>query len=1299
MGGTKMSIQNRSEYTLACSQSDYATISTPLKTDLCGETGFTLGVAFYPSYTRGSGILASQEGAFSFGYSQGALYFESKNLGQFKLDYAATQLLDGWNWVEVVYTGNELMMYMQGVCVLKEQTSGEIRIDNQNPWNLGMFDGYLKNVTFFNCVLPEETIRQYRYQVYQKKLFSPSPLLALDFSGYLPKNLGTEKGDVRLNGKCDIVNLLPALSPGISGYATFRTKAVICDTDSSEMTIILKIYLPPSQPDGVLFSNGETEEPDRLTIRLEQNRPCVDIDNITYRFLTDIPSQTWVDIAITLNNKEGKAKLLFYIDGSPSGDFTLENPYLCTHSTDILIGNQKGNSQAENGFTGYIDMVAVFDSALSHELLLAYVDTPPYLLDKNLQLLCIFSENSQSELKSKALLEYRDCTVKFCTNTVRLQELPKLTINLPQVENLFSESDNYRLLAIADLISHSVEEITGSPLSGYTDGNGRLNGTVAQVLYQQFSNTQIYTALPDIDERDAADYLNAVVKGGILGILIYGFGTFISASMATTAISTFTLIGGAFSIPGFIFAALAGAIIGVAIVRLVKELRKKQKEDPPPIPPIPPKVPNVQVSIVSLSFYNESSKNAGALYALDDFGKEPVLPEWTSSKRDSSKVLYSRNAASNSTPIVILEFHCNLMEIQSAVIGFYATVIDEENNILGSLSEQSISVTQSGNYRLNFPLDKNKLKDSAIKMHTMKWSWTFTLNGWRFHNTTTTHNVHVIPSSPVLPWSYEVQKGLVPVYPAIEICEQIAELASSNKDEDKRFADQFVEWVWKQDKLTTFIDQRSSPYARWEPKNDRILLDPEMLITAAQNGARVCPLDLIALLLLLARLYGLTKIGALFLSASYGQHYLSLKKLTPVNGQPFNKRVFMHEHCVAAIWEKVEENQYKNLLCWDSFFKAADSNKKFKGIAFCDHSDNTEYIFPGENGYRQQLCQDYSSCRPITYMSILVPSKISPAKDTILVDPAKFSKGIYMTHITGRPDFDKSVIADLVIDPTPQRCHSISYNTIETTIINLFNKFYEGNLSISDFKDSLILLWCAVTVEKLENFNSTTDRFKKAAADHINLIILNINIGNLLNNNIEFYQEQARGLVYCLNNCLSNLSLGKSDWNASIGGLFDPSDWFWVYSRAIFTAPFKFYEESYILTCSREPEIELDLNKKVNLAGGFYLTDSNDNYRVSCMNKIQQIAPDCCNFSVKAGRIMDFDMRLPTQLLFGYEPRQILYSSKNQWNLSKYKIEAYSDSITVYFQDYFDNNTLKTFSGSIALPPIFDIESETAIEL
>ena len=325
---------------------------------------------------------------------------------------------------------------------------------------------------------------------------------------------------------------------------------------------------------------------------------------------------------------------------------------------------------------------------------------------------------------------------------------------------------------------------------------------------------------------------------------------------------------------------------------------------------------------------------------------------------------------------------------------------------------------------------------------------------------------------------------------------------------------------------------------------------------------------------------------------------------------------------------------------YDTFFRPKDVDAPVSGMELCGAGQLTARAVSGQTYWRDRACLPETYCTPGLYTQNLFIGQ-KPLK-TICIFAEK------LVHMTGRPDFDVSVKEALQLSAQPARCHSISFDFIERTIIDLLNRAghdFEDEVAIYGLK----LLCAAVTVQQLEEYSNLLE-----------LCDAGLNCLTTLRERRNFGNNLARAL----NNVICNLRVGYSDWNASISSCFDPTQWIYIDEASDGNA--------YVVSSDAALNIfePLNIEKHFTAKGlpscsgpGFYLMDPADSIRLSALLELSKAPYNIPPPSIRGGHTC---MDMPEDSEETYLRTPLLYSSSNRWDLTD-QIHRFEWGMYVYY--------------------------------
>jgi len=1212
-----MSVQYRSQFALACAEPDCARLECPPQPGRSGE--FTVCAAFWPQHADGSGLLIRQGDGLALGYSGGNIYMEVPGAGRASSVPQDSHLIENeWNIAGAVYSGGAIQLYLNGRPVaanlVKEQENA-CRAGTATTWDLGVFNGYLQRISFYDRGLSEAEMC--------RAAFAPLPDVALDvdFNGYLPRTSGTQPSAVRPLGKCDTVNLVRALHPGRMGCAL---SIAGIPPVSGGFTLLAKCYLRREERGEreFLLSAGVRETPGFMGLALCDERKTLSFFLAGGQLSAPVQLvlDRWVDLAVSVEN-DGKAAL--YVDGVAVGSGTLPGAVL---PTALMLGNaQSAGGTLWDGLAGVMDSAALFSAALGAERLRSCAEDGLTVFTPSLEALWLFSEGDGTEQKHGGALAYSGgAAIEDCRNTVLDREPPELTPVLPEAAEKPDDMSRWEAGMVASVFNAVIQEVTG------TTGNLVLPLSDSQVqamepVMQAISSQTISSIEKEqsLDGQDIKDMVSLIMAGGLVCSVAYG----VYAATQNNGLRRFPFFRRFcrfFISPdssGLAWASAAAAAMAVAYF----------KDHPSPEPGSERRVERCSAALESLAFYNEKSAQAGVLCMRPAPGKEPVLPEWSKDGQNAAVCCW---APDGETPPVLRAVFQVIVPPEYIGELTFSAYAASGCDLLGSAITQSVTVSHSGAITVEFPLSDHRLGTSAAGAHQVEWRWFCQEAGQLRGLGTTTHRVHLLHGRPLSPWETDSASANLPLAPLVELCSCIVGRSSTETDPHRRFLVQTVDWAYSPSGLQSLNWEETPRFTWWDPQHVRLSVDTARLCGSLPKEGRLPAAwqDAACLQLLLARLEGLDQVQLCFLE-SVSSGLLALRGGTGAGGGTL-PHTWLNEYALCS--RKGEDVP----RLYDTFFRPKDVDAPVSGMELCGAGQLTARAASGQTYWRDRACLPETYCTPGLYTQNLFIGQ-KPLKKISILD-AK------LVHIPGRPAFDVSIKKALQLPVPLARCHSISFDFIERTIMDLLNRArcdFEDEVAIEGLK----LLCEAVTVQQPEKYS-----------DLLKLCDVGLEWLATLQDREHFGNSVTRAL----NNVIDNLRIGRSDWNASISSCFDPTQWIYISVAND--------ENAYVVSSDAALNIFelLDIEQHFTAKGlpscsepGFYLMDPADSIRLSALLELSKapynIPPPsicgghaCMNVSEDSE---ETDLRTP-----------LLYSSSNQWALTD-QIYRYEWGMCVYY--------------------------------
>ncbi|MDD2206382.1 MAG: LamG-like jellyroll fold domain-containing protein [Aminobacterium sp.] len=1275
-----MSHQRRSFFSLKCNPPDCAIINDPPLISLCGSTPFTLSARFYISSRESNATIITQEGVFSLEIVKGALRFFSKGLGTFTLDIAKDPLAErDWNKVDIVYDKTNVIIYLQGFPALSAKTSSSQSsfIDKNTPWKMGLMEGYLQDVEFYSQALDKDEV--------QKLFFSNHHIsrdkieLWADFGEYEPLDRSSRKHKLQLTGGCDIVNLVYGITPGKEGCIVPIGTAPVNpgSKECSTFTLLAKVYLGITTEDNdtYIFCNGTPEKPGSVCLGLsdKQTRPFFSLGEKRFTFDREIKAQRWIDLTATVSS----TSVSLYIDGSPAGSHTISTSPARTEGAEIYLGNCQKGRTFNNGLQGHLDSICIFSSALTAEKLTEYADVAPYYFAPDLKALWIFSqEGNGAEILHGGNLAYSKTEVTLIENTVLDRELPPFEFAMPDNETGFSNMEEWQNRFAAEVFLQILHSVTGLEATrGFKDEEKqKLNGSMSLLLRNCLTSDPSLSNLMIEDEPDSKDILEfilAIYGCFELSVILYSFycAWITHNPFGTRPFMVRFLYCVSKCIKSPEYLAANGAFI-LAVNRGIKGYREIH-HFPNTDPSQPTGSEECTLLVKSIAFYDETLIDAGALLGRPDFDHDPVLPEWNSSELKNASILYHNQGEKTENIFVKATLNCNNFTNEKIVVTIGART--PEKSLLGRIPEINFTVTKSGNYTVKLPLKDNTLSGAHSQCYTQQWEWYFKVKGKVEPLGTTEHKIYVILGKPLSPWTTEKDTANLPVYPMIDLCNEVTKQECTETAKDRKFASQFVKWFRSCGKFASRERLDSPQNARWTNFHRILTIDGKAILTSIQNfektqktenKAAFNDLETACFHCLLARLEGVEGIKILELSPGHNVSGFLLRGGKGPDGIVMEKGI-RGTYSVCGIYP----GSGKIPQIWDAFLQLKGSDNKWitaTGIAFGAGDRKSDLVgTKDDKQYRSLLCMPFNTCQ--------VGLKINVLKMNTL-PLTKITSGNPVLDITpGRLDFDKSVQEGIKLNPFQVRCHAISYESIEKAIVLCINTANENasHIAKEDYVNLLENLCRAVTLTPEGEVPLSTTM---EGSTFLELAFLEEDFNFPLDDEgKKDIVEYCNQLLYSLNSCLPNLRTGMSDWNSSIGANLDLEEWIHVTGDG---------EQCYVDCAWDNPDI-FEILENTILSGlpvppnvGFYIRNTKDCHRLF---HLREFLLGIRNKGASPLKQNPFILRMAHVDLYNEllqdkisDPRKrIRSSSNNNWRLNDYirhnMSSSYPQEEPIYF--------------------------------
>lgn len=1225
-----MSTQRRSFFALKCAPPDLAFCAAVPGRSLSGGDAFSLGATVFVPHNGSDKTVVEQPGSFRFGYDGGAVLFESKNLGRHRSDPAGVHLLENeWNRIDAVYDGEVLRLYIQGIPVYEANATGERFVDGETRWQMGDLDGYVQEVTLAARAFTDDEVRfnQIEHVVPDGELE-----LCADFDAFDPRDAGRHALPLQLVGHCDVVNLVPALRTGTAGSVLApRTTANPGAFSTGAFTVLAKVFptVSPEMGDGYVFANGALGDAQgfALGVTEQQTRPFCLIGGERFAFGATLSVNEWSDLAVSVSG----AQAAFFVDGAPTGTATLAAPFARTEPADVMIGNAPDAAGvAVVGFPGFIDAVTVFDRALDADRLAGYADVAPYRFDDGVAASWLFSDEAPREVVLDGQMLYAGgAAVALRENTVLDPNPPTLAFALPDVATGMTDVEEWESRAAATVLLETVKALTGQEaVSGFSGGQGKLNGSMAKALY--------VTLAADARMKSIEDE-GSVTRDVLIGI----FASVSGVAALWPVFEAFYLSGARWQNPYRIarflryvriLSPVAKSKVSKAIAAAAAIATVSLAARPSP-DPRESKTKGATIALKSLAFYSDASKDCGAVCIRPDFDASPVLPEWTEGCTASQSAYWRVGA--DARPVLRLTLAVSALDAPTTV---QVKATAQGDGLLGSLDEQNVTLAAVGDVTVDFPLAHHALGAADLGSHNVLFQWRA---GDKLLGSTK-HEVHVLAARPLPRWSNEPGKGELPTLPAIRMAEAVQAQESTEEEASRRFCGQFVAWVRAEAAAGKLVGRPwadGPAFVHWDKQHRNLLFDIASFFEAyAAPPVAVGALDLAGLTLALARMEGLAEVRLAELSGLAGTGGLMVRAAYRLGETAVERSLTAATYPVACVKDGSHDRIY------DAYLEPVDASGarvSATGLPFSLGSEKTDAVAGvSASTYRTLLCAPGTTGCVALRTAVLgfgtLPLQgISPGEPVVVQ-----TRG-------GRPSFDRCVIEALTLPPTEARCHSLSFVDIERLVVNAINLYVGGSpdpevpADPAQLNSVMFDLWRAVTHNEEEGRSGLP--VPQSEMQVASLARLTRVFEGEFPEKKEGWSQFGNDMVSLLNSEVENLRRGMSDWNSSIGSRFDPQDWCHLVEG----------DESLYCDCSMgDPELYEPCDTILDcpcMGPGFYLANPDD---CQCLTRLR-----CGEPAVDVSSIVTCAQGVFVDLEYGPNlasdtRRRFLYSSTNSWGLN-----------------------------------------------
>lgn len=1200
---------------------------------MLGKT-FSVGATFMTSGDAATGDIVCQDGVFQLYLDVGVPVFSLEGAGVFSCDRASCKVEPGERASVVAESdGKTVSVFFNGFEVLNaplsQKQTGSLNgtssvsscaddandknavlssdlADVQVSWTMGVFAGYLTEVFADDTALSADAVRTQSYgdndRVSELSLYC-------DFTEFMPVDRSAAGKPIRLYGDVGTVDLVRALVPGFGVASQMPGGSVRSVLASGTFTLAANVYRFWSVPSGdeYLVSLGDPASDNALALGVHADGTLFACAGLTLLNTgVALGASHWHFVSISV----GAGALTVSVDGKQAGSCEIPSAWTPSSSYSLVFMGALDCYGAPIGsFSGYLDSVSLFNSALSSETLTTFASTPPFLYDSGLCALWSFSGSAPLELVDVSPVSLvSGAELSWCENTVRTEQLPPLQFTLPKAASTLSASlVDWQVKAASEVFFAATKESFGVAPTTCVDSLFMPVGAAKKLI----ENTLLREASVKAtlaEGRLVTEVITKVISSpsikAVLPTLLESF--FLNTGLARAA--TF-LVKLKAMWEGMNASTLVGAIsiTAVAVATCVSVNTWFEKNDPGN-PDEDQDDDGISLSLESVGFYPEQavSTSCRSVRIGCEINKPASLPEWVRNVR-SEPVAYVCGSKGDNP---VLKAQIKVSKVEKARTIKVSMRSYGEERLLGEASPVEIAVDAPGTYDFELTLSTTELADAlpAQRDVTLQWFADSTSLG------TTKHEVHVALGLPLAPWGNGADSTTVASVSVLRWVEAIVAKGGTIPEESKLpgwFAGAFVNWLGDSSPFEGSSFGAEPSYSCWSRELSRLHVDIEKLVHAVDGQAlsasgavdscsasdlmvSLASLDVCGLGASLALLAGISGVSVSVLGQLNGYGYFSAQDVMPFRSGTKASDLLVPVHQTLCVGSGDASRYFDPYLIVSSSAGAS----KVVNLPLVPTSAKYDVVCTrSTDSYRDFVCSLGSTCMEITSIALPVFGEL-PLQRII------FKNGEFK-RIPKRPPFDASVRTALPLVDARARCHSISFNHIEHCVLTVLRAMVENvpqgaTVDPSRYFVALEPLRAAVT-GVLEGVALTPDTIEAV-------------LGNLYDDicsydalaypgDMEEFTAMCNKLVSLLNSCLFNLREGSANWNSAISDLFDPTSWAYIGVHE---------GQAYVVACEKMILTDCTPFSQSELAGkipppentGIYLTCANDAVRISLLAEL-----------------------------------------------------------------------------------------------
>lgn len=1090
-----MSINRKSRYCLKVpyGENNHATISKIDNFSLNGKNEFTLYFEYYNSASEHGQILRSGDD-FSISINHNTINVVAKDLVAFSYDMGKYLLSDSFNEIAITYNKEKVALYINTVCFYSVDctNSGDILTDEFVIGSL--FEGYIGGVYIFNKAFEDEEVRLIADHFEDKECVE----LGFSFDKASPQDKGKNSLIFRPVGLACQVNFASALKVG-DGGCVFPLSVPVMQKDA---TILAHIYVDYITKEQVVYSYGDDASNFTLGVIKENDvQLFLEVDNVKTIINGKIQLYQWCQIAVVIADKVAKV----YCDGELLEEVSLD---ISLDMKNFAVGNViRAGKVVGNNYNGYIDYVAVFNSALSQEEVSKYLTFYPSFLSKDIVALYDFSLSIKDDVSQSSLATIGEVGIAITENTSTNDSEVDVKLDVSQEEIEMSDYDRWACKKVLDGISEYLSFVATGNEAGEIEYSDKLLYYIKD-NYLEDSSVQVYLASYN---KKNSDNLSAMYKFVFLGTSISLVGAFgYRLTNWYRAFRVFQIYVNRYW--AYVVSGLAIALI----TKLVITALSKYSDDQP-AKKVDPKS-SFEGAILSMNF-NSGNEN-GAIPTKLSPAELNLSPEYSSCRTNQGRVL-CLDDDKNLQCTGVVELSIENSDAIKLTLDCYLN----EKTIYSTVVE--INEPTEGENTFDFEIKKSALPYFSESMKDITFSWMMKkkddLSSIKSIGNIVL-SVSKVKKMPVAP--FDNKTNLVD-FETLKLAKLV-----SIEDEEARTTQSIAEYI---DACGLLVGsaQTENYFTKIENSEVTIELQKAVNIFKGTDQISVSSLDTAAISMALNGCLGIkTCIVAVGnplddefqLSDAPVKLTVETRNIKYLCSEVIIEKPEFEKHYSLAVISEGESVENDKIYMYDPYITVIEKDAEYPlvGIPFSDNVSYYSYAF-NEKLYKECLIKEHDV------------GDITEIIDVMLIAGATqlTNNDLKISGLTNdpydRPKFDKKLRDVMVCSTTTNRAHSIAWAKISDIAKAIFSGVIDDATKIQEFTNfkSALFIDKGLSGDAYQYNERVLTGLQAKISDAVT-----VNKANDIANMMSRFQ-----------NCIPNLRIGNSAWNTIVASSFDPEEW------------------------------------------------------------------------------------------------------------------------------------------------------------